>query len=81
MNVKQKDILNTLKPYTMQILNEQGVKVIKMDEFLRACIETYKLKTKALNVKYNVEYLNKNESEVLNGKFDRWKHPTFIGVS
>lgn len=64
MKVKQKDILKLLKPYSMEVITPgQGSKVVKIDAFLFACIENYKKSIKAVNVSYNVEYLNK-ESEV-----------------
>lgn len=65
MKVKQKDILNILKPYTMEVITPgKGSKVIKIDEFLSTCILQYKRQLKAINIRYNVEYTNKNESEV-----------------
>lgn len=63
MKVKQKDILNILKPYTMEVITSgNNSKVIKIDEFLAFCIAKYKKQSNALNISYNVEYLNK-ESE------------------
>lgn len=64
MKVKQKDILKILKPYSMEVVTScNGSKVVKIDEFLAACIDKYKKQLNAVNVSYRVEYLN-NESEV-----------------
>lgn len=56
MQVKQKDILKLLKPYTMRVITpSQGVKVVKIDEFLNFCINKYKKQLKAVNISYSVE--------------------------
>ena len=64
MKVKQKDILNIIKPYSMEVItSSNGLKVVRLDEFLAACIANYKKQLNAVNISYKVEYLNK-ESEV-----------------
>lgn len=66
MKIKQKDILKVLKPYTMEVITSgHDVKVVRIDEFVAACIDKYKKQLNAVNVSYKVEYLN-NESEVKN---------------
>lgn len=68
MKAKQKDILKAVRPYAMEVITPGNAsKVIKMDEFLFFCIEKYKRSIKAVNVKYIVEYSNK-ESEVKHDK-------------
>ncbi|MBR1625630.1 MAG: hypothetical protein IJ681_00630 [Bacteroidales bacterium] len=63
--VKQQEILNILKPYSMEVITPgEGCKVIKIDEFLSACILKYKHQLRAVNISYNVEYSKQNESEV-----------------
>lgn len=53
MKVKQKDILNVLKPYSMEVMTPcNGLKIVKMDEFLAACINQYKKQSNAVNVRY-----------------------------
>ena len=56
MKVKQKDILNILSPYSMEIVTPGNrLKVVRVDKFLLYCIETYKKSVKAVNIKYIVE--------------------------
>ena len=61
--VKQQEILNILKPYSMEVITPgEGCKVIKIDEFLRACILKYRHQLRAV-ISYSVEYSKQNESE------------------
>jgi len=57
MKVKQKDILEILKPYSMEVITPgNNSRKINVNEFLFTCIEIYKKRIKAVNVKYIVEY-------------------------
>lgn len=56
MKVKQKDILEILKPYSMEVTTPGNISnKIRINEFLFNCIELYKKKTRAVNVKYQKE--------------------------
>ena len=53
LKVKQKDILEILRPYTLEIVSiEHGKKTIRLDDFLAFCIDRYKKQINAVNVSY-----------------------------
>ena len=52
LKVKQKDILNLLRPYAMSVITADGKKTIELDYFMSVCIDKYKKGAGAVNISY-----------------------------
>jgi len=50
--IKQKDILNLVSDYSLQVVTPEGIKNIELSDLFLYCIENYKKRTKSLNIKY-----------------------------